>query len=169
MESVFLNESKSKADIQRELDHIEIQLYRMRENIKQIAKYNEVISIDQTSNENWVVIYADRDEERCQLMLHDCDKPFRGKWDSAIQAEYRDSHTLHIADIKGKANAGYGSVLMDHLKEIAREENVQYITGDIVERDAGHFDRLEHFYQKHAFKVEIDYEKQEGWIIWNDW
>ncbi|WP_284140834.1 MULTISPECIES: GNAT family N-acetyltransferase [unclassified Virgibacillus] len=168
MDTVFLEEEKSKEEIKKSLDDVELQLFRMKESIKEIAKRNEVISIDQTRKDSWVVVYADRDETVCQLMLHDCQHPFRGNWDSAIQAEFQDAHTIHIADIKGKQNRGYGSVLIKHLKEIAREENVQYITGDIAERDADHFDRLTYFYRKHAFQVDIDYEEQCGEILWND-
>ncbi|AIF42300.1 MULTISPECIES: hypothetical protein [Virgibacillus] len=166
--TAFLEKEKNKEELKEELDTLEIQLFRMQNNIKEIAKKSEVISIDQARDEQWVVIYADRDEEVCQLMLHDCTKPFRGKWDSAIQVEYREGSTLHIADIKGEENKGYGSVLMHHLKEVAREDNFQYITGDIVERDFDHVDRLKHFYSKHHFDVKIDHQEQCGEIIWND-
>ncbi|MFC3041647.1 hypothetical protein ACFOGI_15490 [Virgibacillus xinjiangensis] len=166
--TAFLEEEKSKDELQEKLDTLEIQLFRMQNNIKEIAKRSEIISIDQTNDEHWMVIFADKDSTTFQLMLHDCRKPFRGNWDSAIQAEYRDERTLHIADIKGEENKGYGSVLMKHLKEMAREENYQYITGDIVKRDFDHVERLKHFYSKHYFDVKIDHQTQQGEIIWND-
>ncbi|MFD2044273.1 hypothetical protein ACFSTA_10300 [Ornithinibacillus salinisoli] len=166
--SAFLENDKNKEQLKEELDSLEIQLFRMQNNIKEIAKNAEVISIDQTKEDNWVVIYADRDEENCQLMLHSCDSPYRGKWHSAIQTEYKDDNTIHIADIKGEENKGYGSILMKHLKDLARDENVQYITGDIVERDFDHVDRLTYFYEKHYFDVKIDHEEQCGEIVWND-
>ncbi|WP_156290290.1 hypothetical protein [Oceanobacillus salinisoli] len=166
--SAFLEREKSKSELKEELDTLEIQLFRMQNNIKEVAKDSEIISIDQAKDDNWVVIYADREKDLFQLMLHDCTKPFRGKWDSAIQAEYKDAHTLHIADIKGENNQGYGSVLMKHLKDVARDENIQYITGDIAERDADHFERLEYFYKKHYFDVKINYKEKCGEIIWND-
>ncbi|GAB3046040.1 hypothetical protein [Virgibacillus ainsalahensis] len=165
--SAFLEKEKNKDELKQELDTLEIQLFRMQNNIKEIAKRSEIISIDQARDANWVVIFADRGKETFQIMLHDCAKPYRGAWDSAIQAQYKDQHTIHIADIKGKENKGYGSVLMKHLKEVAREENVQYITGDIAKRDYNHVNRLNYFYCKHDFKVSIDHDEQCGEIVWN--
>lgn len=168
--SLFLEkeEVKTKDELKKELDTLEIQLFRMQENIQKIAKDAEVMSIDQTNDNDWVVIYADKKEETCQLMLHNSKRPYRGNWNSAIQAEYKDNQNLHIADIKGEENKGYGSLLMKHLKEVAREDNIQYITGDIVERDFDHVERLKHFYYKHNFDVKIDHQEQYGEIIWND-
>ncbi|SES99143.1 hypothetical protein SAMN05216389_10481 [Oceanobacillus limi] len=169
--SAFLNmdkDNKDKDQLKKELDTLEIQLFRMQNNIKEIAKHAEVISIDQTKDENWVVIYADRDNKNFQLMLHSCEKPYRGNWNSAIQAEIKGENTIHISDIKGEENKGYGSILMKHLKERAREKNFQYITGDIVKRDFDHVDRLAYFYKKHYFHVTINHEEQSGEIVWND-
>ena len=166
IQTAYVKENKSKDQIKQELNTLEIQLFRMRENIKEIAKKWEMISIDQTSDFNWVVIYADKRSEACQLMLHDCDEPFRGEWHAAIQADYKGENTIHIADIKGKTNSGYGTILMRHLKELARDKNVQYITGDIVERDFDHVNRLKYFYRKHNFDVKIDHEEQCGGIVW---
>ncbi|WP_047980978.1 GNAT family N-acetyltransferase [Ornithinibacillus contaminans] len=167
--SAFIQEEKNKEELKQELDSLEIQLFRMKDNIKKIAKTAaEVISIDQTPNDEWVVVYADWEEDNWQIMLHSCKRAFRGSWNSALQAEVKDDSTIHIAAIKGEENKGYGSVLMKHLKEIAREENVQYITGDLVERDFDHVDRLQHFYEKHNFDVTVDHEEQCGEIVWND-
>ncbi|ASN07201.1 GNAT family protein [Virgibacillus necropolis] len=164
--TAFLEENKN--NIKEELDTLEIQLFRMQHNIKEIAKKWEIISIDQTYDNNWVVIYADKGAEACQIMLHDCDASFRGNWDAAIQTNYKNDNTIHIADIKGRQNKGYGSILMNHLKELAHDENVQYITGDIVERDFDHVNRLKHFYRKHNFDVNINHEEQCGEIVWNE-
>ncbi|MFD2627295.1 hypothetical protein [Oceanobacillus kapialis] len=166
--SAFLEEEKGKEELKEELDSLEIQLHRMQHNMKEIAKRSEIVSIDKANEAQWVIIYADKSKENCQLMLHECTKPFRGDWDSVIQAEFRDDSTLHIADIKGVQNKGFGSVLMKHLKELAREENMQYITGDIVERDFGHVNRLKHFYSKHHFDVKIDHLNLSGEIVWNE-
>jgi len=166
--SAFLEKEKDKAEIKEELDTLEIQLGRMQNNMKQIAKRSEVISIDRARDEQLVIIYADKKADTFQLMLHDCQSPFRGNWHSAIQAEFKGEDTLHIADIKGEQNKGYGSVLMDHLKEMARDKNIQYITGDIVARDFDHVDRLTYFYSKHDFDVKVDHEEQSGRIVWND-
>ncbi|SHG10014.1 GNAT family N-acetyltransferase [Ornithinibacillus halophilus] len=168
IQSAFLETEKNKEELKEELDTLEIQMFRMQNNIKEIAKKSEVISIDQTKENDWVVIFADKDSDTFQLMLHNCESPYRGKWHSAIQAEVKDESTIHIADIKGEQNRGYGSILMKHLKEHAREKNIQYITGDLVERDFGHVNRLKHFYKKHNFEVTINHQEQSGEIIWND-
>lgn len=167
-QSAFLQQEKNKEEIKKELDILEIQLFRMQNNIKEIAKKSEVISIDQTRKDEWVVVYADREENTWQIMLNSCKEAYRGNWHSALQAELIDDSTIHIAAIKGQENKGYGSVLMNHLKEIARGENVQYITGDLVERDFDHVDRLKHFYKKHNFDVKVDHEEKCGEILWND-
>lgn len=166
--TAFLKENRNKGEIKEELDTLEMQLFRMRENIKGIAKKWKIISIDQTNDFNWVVIYADKGSGTCQLMLHDCDETFRDKWHAAIQVDYKDENTIHIADIKGEQNKGYGTILMKHLKELARDKNVQYITGNIVKRDFDHVNRLDHFYRKHDFDVKINYEDQCGGIVWNE-
>ncbi|WP_255584822.1 hypothetical protein [Virgibacillus saliphilus] len=155
-----------KDEVKQEQDSLEFQLFRMQENMKKIAKKNEIISIDQTNKGQWVIIYSHKWKNKFQIMLHDCSSPYRGKWDGAIEATYKDQHTLHIADIKGEKNKGYGSVLMKYIKEIAEEANVQSITGDIAKRDFDHMERLKHFYWKHDFDMKIDYEEQFGEIVW---
>lgn len=168
IETAFLEEAKDEKNIKKELDTLEIQLFRMQQSMKEISKKWDIISIDQTNDKNWVIIYADKSSDACQIMLHDCDTTFRGNWNAAIQAEYKDETTIHIADIKGEQNKGYGSILMNQLKEQANEENVQYITGDIVKRDFDHVDRLKHFYGKHHFDVKIDHTEQCGEIVWSE-
>ncbi len=167
VQHAFLEDTRSKDDIKQELDTLEIQLFRMRENIRKIAQNAEVIGIDQTNQDEWVVVYVYRDANMCQLMLHNCSKPYKGDWQTAIQAEYKAGQRLHIADIKGMQNKGYGSVLMKHLKEEARKDNIPFITGDIVKRDFDHVERLKHFYHKHSFEVNIDHQAQCGDIVWN--
>ncbi|MGX4668202.1 hypothetical protein JNUCC74_03200 [Cerasibacillus sp. JNUCC 74] len=164
--SAFIAEKDGEPELKQKLDALEIQLYRMQENVKAIAKKSSIISINQTKDENWVIVYANWQADSFQIMLHECTKPYRGKWDSAIEAEYKSETTIHINNIKGIENKGFGSVLMEHLKEIARDENKQYITGDIVERDFDHVRRLEYFYTKHYFDVKIDHWEQCGEIIW---
>lgn len=170
MKSAFsMEENRTEAEVKEELDQLEMQVFRMQHNIKEIAKEAEVIGIDQTKHENWVVVYTSEEEDAFQLMLHDCRHTYRGNWHSALQAEYKENNRLHIAAIKGEEDRGYGSVLMHHLKEKARQENIQYITGDLVERDYDHVDRLMHFYEKHYFAVTFDHDEKSGRIVWNDW
>lgn len=158
---------KDKHELKKDLDKLEFQVFRMQDNLKEIAKKWQVIGIDQTHDNKWVIIYAHDDGNLCKIMLADCDTPFQGTWDFSIQAKYSKDQKIHIGDIKGEENRGYGSICMDYLKDIAKEQNIQYITGDLAERDWDHLDRLVHFYKKHNFHVEIDYDDKSGEIKWN--
>ncbi|MBP1942667.1 GNAT superfamily N-acetyltransferase [Bacillus luteolus] len=160
-------ETKDKVEIQEELENLEFQVYRMQENMKEIAKKWKILGIEQTHDNSWVIIYIMDDGNTCKIMLDDCDTPYRGMWDFSIQAYYSEDNNIHIGDIKGDANKGFGSICMDYLKNLAKNQNIQYITGDIAERDWDHLDRLIHFYEKHNFKVEVDYNDRSGEIKWN--
>lgn len=85
----------------KELEELEFQVYRMRENMKEISQKYDVIGIDQTKYSNWVIVFKEDDGNICRVMLDDCQSPFRGSWDFCIQAEYTDHNNIHIADIKG--------------------------------------------------------------------
>ncbi|QFT88459.1 hypothetical protein FIU87_07375 [Bacillus sp. THAF10] len=159
-------ETKDKEELKEELDQLEFQMFRMKENMKEIAKKWQVIGIDQTKEENWVVVYTNDDPHTCKIMLNDCESAYRGHWDFSIQATYKDNGTLFIGDIKGPENKGYGSICMDYLKEVAKDQNVHTITGDIAKRDWDHLERLVHFYKKHDFDVELDKETKSGEIVW---
>ncbi|MBD1380298.1 hypothetical protein [Metabacillus arenae] len=159
-------DNKNKEELKEEIEDLEFQLFRMQENMKKISKHWEVMGIDQSKEDKWVIIYAQDDGNQCKIMLNECDSSFQGTWDFSIHAIYKDDETLHIGDIKGPANKGYGSICMEFLKEKAREQNIPFITGDIAKRDWDHVDRLEHFYSKHHFRVEIDYEECTGEIVW---
>lgn len=161
------NEAMSKHELKESLDELEFQVFRMRENLKKIAKKCQIIGIEQTKEEKWVVLYTEDDGNTCKIMLNDCETAYKGKWDFSIQGEYLDDRTIHIGDIKGPANKGFGSICMKYLKDFARDQNIPLITGDIVERDWNHVDRLEHFYIKHNFRVNIDHDNKSGKIEWN--
>ncbi|WP_408006300.1 hypothetical protein ACJROX_16445 [Pseudalkalibacillus sp. A8] len=148
-------------------EELEFQVFRMQEDMKRIAKKWDVIGIDQTKEENLVIIYKSEEKKRCNIMLNDCESAFKGIWDFSVQAYYPEPDRIHIGDIKGPANKGYGSICLNYLKEMAKDNNVPNITGDIAERDWDHVDRLLHFYEKHDFHVELDYENKEGKIRWN--
>ncbi|MBU8907955.1 GNAT family N-acetyltransferase [Desertibacillus haloalkaliphilus] len=161
------DETPDPVTLQRDFEELEFQVFRMQQNLKEIAKKWQVIGIDQPRENRWVIIYALDDGHSCRVMLNDCEAPYRGQWDFCIQAQYIDEHTIHIGDIKGEENRGYGSVCMYYLKEIARKHNIQFIQGDIAERDWGHLDRLIHFYKKHNFQVQLTTEQKTGKIICN--
>ncbi|TFB24461.1 hypothetical protein E3U55_02905 [Filobacillus milosensis] len=157
----------SQEERQEELENMEFQVFRMRENMKEISKKYEIVGIDQTKKDNWVIVFKHAGDDTAQLMVNDCEAAFRGDWDSCMQLEFKGENTIHISDIKGPEDKGYGSILMNHLKDLAKEKNYQYITGDLAKRDWDHLDRLEHFYRKHSFYVDIDPNNQVGEIIWN--
>ncbi|MDV2885059.1 hypothetical protein RYX45_07690 [Alkalihalophilus pseudofirmus] len=161
------DEVKEPEELQKELNELEFQMFRMQENLKQIAKRWQVLGIEQTKEEKWVIVYIIDDGSQCKIMLNECDSAFRGVWDFSIQATYADDHTIHIGDIKGEENKGYGSICMNYLKNHAMDQNVQYITGDIAQRDWDHLDRLIHFYEKHHFDIEVDHNDKSGDLVWN--
>lgn len=152
---------------EEELEEMEFQVFRMRENIKEIAKKYDIVGIDQTKKLNWVIIFKVDDGDTGQLMLNDCQGPFRNHWDSCIQFVYKEDYSIHISDIKGAEDQGYGSVLMQYLKDLAQQKNIRTITGDLAKRDWDHLDRLKYFYEKHNFDVFINYDEQYGKIKWN--
>ncbi len=159
---------KDPLEVRKDLVELEFQLFRMQENIKEISKKNQIIGIDQTKDDKWVIVSAEDNGNQCKIMINDCENPYRGKWDFSIHAVYTDEDNIHIDDIRGPANKGYGSICMNYLKEIAREQNIPYITGDIAKRDWDHVDRLVHFYEKHDFSVDIDHKERSGEIVWSE-
>ncbi|KZZ83610.1 MULTISPECIES: hypothetical protein [Bacillaceae] len=161
-------EEKDAEEILEEKEELEMQLFRMQANIKDIAKNGrgEVLGIDQTSEDKWVIVHAIDDGNACKIMINDCETAYKGMWDFSIQATYKTDDTIKIGDIKGPSNKGYGSICMNYLKQKARQNNIPYIVGDIAERDWDHVDRLVHFYKKHQFNVDLDSENKCGEILW---
>lgn len=154
------------AELIEELESLEIQVFRLQDNLKEIAKKSKILGVDQTKDDELVIVYTPEDNQSCKIMLCDCHSSYNGQWDFSIQATYKDEKTIHIGDIKGPANKGYGSICMDYLKEIAIDQNIPQITGDIAKRDWDHVDRLVHFYKKNDFFVAINYEDCSGEIKW---
>lgn len=158
--------SNNPDELKEELEDLEFQVFRMQDNLKEIAKKSKVLGVDQSKDENLVIVYTPEDDQSCKIMLCDCETSYKGKWDFSIQATYSDENTIHIGDIKGPADKGYGSICMDYLKELAIEQNIPKITGDIAERDWDHVDRLVHFYKKNDFHVKVNNKNKSGEIIW---
>ncbi|WP_078553703.1 hypothetical protein [Bacillus alkalicellulosilyticus] len=163
--NIFSQSELSKEKMDQE--SLEFQMFRMREKIKDIALKWNVVGIEQTTQNKWVIVYTMEDEKMCKIMLTDCEKPFSGIWDYCMDIEYQDPSTILIKDIKGEENQGYGSICMKQVKHIAQNRNAQFIIGDIVERDWDHLDRLIHFYKKHDFFVDINHEQKSGQVLWN--
>lgn len=158
--------SNNPEELKEELEDLEFQVFRMQDNLKEIAKKSKVLGVDQAKDEKLVIVYTPEDDQSCKIMLCDCETSYNGKWDFSIQATYPDENTIHIGDIKGPANKGYGSICMDYLKELAIEQNIPKITGDIAKRDWDHVDRLVHFYKKNDFHVKVNDKDKSGEIMW---
>lgn len=152
----------------RGADQTDIQLIRMQQQVREIAKeeQKEVIGVEQTPNEEWVIVSKKEHGRTLQLMVNDCHSPYDGHWDFALQAEYVNAHRLFIDDIKGDPNRGFGSICMAYLKDAAWQHNC-LIEGKLAKRDWDHLDRLIHFYKKHHFHVSVNEEAQSGHVIWH--
>ncbi|WP_096188770.1 hypothetical protein [Evansella halocellulosilytica] len=159
-------EDKKKETLIEEYDDLEFQIFRMQENMKKISKKWNILGIDQTKDDKWVIVYSADDGHICKIMLHNCETPFNGSWDFSIHAQYDEQMNIKIDDIRGEENRGFGSICMKFLKEHALNQNIACIKGDLVERDWDHLDRLVHFYEKHHFHVAIEHETQTGLIYW---
>lgn len=160
-------QDKNKQDLIDEFDDLQFQVFRMKENMEKIAKRWHIIGIDQTKHDKWVIIYSSDDGNVCKIMAHDCESPFNGKWDFSIHARYGQDFSMHIDDIKGPENQGFGSICMKYLKAYSTEQNIHTITGNISRRDRDHLDRLVHFYKKHHFTVTLQHSEYEGELIWH--
>jgi diamine N-acetyltransferase len=138
------------------------------------SKGCEVIGVEEYQNE-WFVIYRLKTDASLYVMLNNLTK-FRADWIFGILSSYysnydykRDAESkyIHIGDIQGsEINRGYGSILMKYLQDEAIKDNITHIQGEIISRDFGHVFRLKHFYEKHGFEVELDFDKECGEIRW---
>lgn len=153
--------------VEKEKEELEFQLFRMQQNMERLKDKNEIKGIAQDKEDNWVIVYTNENQHQCNVMIQDCQTPYRGAWDFLIQATFTESGHMKIGDIKGPSNKGYGSIAMDELKQIAVERNVKGIKGDLAERDWDHIDRLIHFYEKHSFDIDVNEHKKEGDIYWS--
>ncbi|SDN34203.1 hypothetical protein [Alkalicoccus daliensis] len=170
MQTAFLmdaKETKEKETIIQEYENLEMQLLRLQNNLKEIAKHYNVVGVEQTKEDSLLILYTSDNGEICRFMAHECNKPFQGHWDFSIHASYKED-CLHIDDIRGEADKGFGSVCIQHLKDYIKSRNVPFLTGNISPRDWGHSDRLIHFYQKHNFHIHLNESEQSGEIYWEN-
>ncbi len=155
--------------MQKELNELQFQLFRMRENMKDISKDSRVLGIDQSKDDEWMIVHSIDDGRTCKIMLSDCQSPYRGRCDFSLVASYKEEKcAIHIGDIKGPAGYGYGSICMNIFKRKSPRAQHTGHHGDIAERDWDHVDRLIHFYEKHHFEVTIDPGLKSGEIQWQD-
>lgn len=158
----LINETPVKGE---ELEELQFQIYRMQENMKEISKKSSVLGIDQSKDDDWIIVHSIDDGQTLKIMLNDCKSAYRGSCHFSLIASIQED-SIHIGDIKGPHNEGYGTICMKFLKEKARDLNIPEITGDIAPRDWDHLDRLVHFYEKHHFQIDIDHSAKSGAIKW---
>lgn len=74
--------------------------------------------------------------------------------------------TVLIGDIVSYIEGrGYGSIMLSRIVELARRLGIRELKGNLSSTDSNHFDKLEHFYKKHGFKVRFDPRKLSGSIV----
>ncbi|KRF59027.1 hypothetical protein ASG97_21420 [Bacillus sp. Soil745] len=72
---------------------------------------------------------------------------------------------IWIGDIRGLAiNKGHGSIAIRELIRYCLKQDYKKIEGIISSVDWDHVDRLEHFYKKHGFTINLNHKKQHGEI-----
>ncbi len=65
-----------------------------------------------------------------------------------------NTRSITISDIVCKKNnKGYGSLMMEKLIGMARQNGYMYIDGWLSTVDMDHIERLYHFYQKFGFEI----------------
>lgn len=103
----------------------------------------------------WIMLYNDK-YKACNnhpRIMATYEKPY-GK------AEY-----IHIDDIMVQdKEIGNGSILMEYFLKYCKTTPAKYISGSLSSVDSDHFDRSEHYYQKHGFKVEFSEDRKSGRI-----
>ena len=116
--------------------------------------FNFIFELTETKHGEPVLIYWSEDIGVNIIHLQSIVK---GKvYHSQINLIYHGERMI-IADIqvlrKEIFNRGYGSVLMNKAISFAKENNISFITGDLMTSDDNHFKRQKHFYEKHGFEV----------------
>lgn len=107
------------------------------------------------SNDIWIMLYNDK-YKACNnhpRIMATYEKPYG-------EAEY-----IHIDDIMVEdKEIGNGSILMEYFLKYCKTTPAKYILGSLSSVDSDHFDRSEHYYQKHGFKVEFYEGRKSGSI-----
>ena len=73
-----------------------------------------------------------------------------------LHASIRTADTILLEDIwvdEYEQNKDHGSLLLTTLLTMGKRKNFTRVIGRLTEKDADHFDVLEHFFKKHGFKV----------------
>lgn len=95
--------AKDSSGLQKELNELQFQLFRMRENMKDISKDSRVLGIDQSKDDEWMIVHSIDDGRTCKIMLSDCQSPYRGRCDFSLVASYKEENARSISGIlKGR-------------------------------------------------------------------
>lgn len=91
--------------------------------------------------------------------------------DPVLKAFFNNDFTnISLADIEIEeylTSHGYGSILLNTLIKIAKERNINCITGWISKVDSDHLERLVYFYKKHNFTVVLSENRNDNLKIGN--
>ncbi len=117
--------------------------------------------VDQCDKESWYVSLGQTiDEFRAMpvgtLSLY---KPKKGRVCKAHIVYFEEKGNMSLADIiterRWHWGRGYGSIVLRNVIKISWLVGAKSITGELSGADAGHFDMLKHFYEKHGFVVDM--------------
>lgn len=131
---------------------------------------NIIIGVAQNKNEEVLVV------QQC-YGINICFKLYGKSYKSCnnhpvIKATYKESFLgaapyIRIDDINTRDNdIGNGSILMPYFLEYCKKTDAAYIDGELSDVDKGHFDRSQHFYEKHGFVCTFNNERTSGKIIY---
>lgn len=131
---------------------------RFDENHEREGQNGTILEVD--PNRDWFVFLADHKIEDfrefgCPMLI------LFQKQRSASIARMKlvidpKKSELFIGDFESDIeNKGYGSILLRNVIKLAKMIGVKWITGNLSAVDSDHFDKLEHLYSKHGFKVSI--------------
>lgn len=95
------------------------------------------------------------------LIVHLCVNDRRRAW---INCVIESDAVIMIGDIihdrERGYNKGYGTMMMEKLIAYAKENDYEYIYGNLSVDDLGHKERLHHFYRKFGFIV-VEYAEPQ--------
>lgn len=155
---------KRADDVQNEKDQLEKKVDTLQYNMNKLIELDSnILAMEKDKLGDPIIVYTYSENENSRdVYIKDSHSKLK-EWDFAILSTYHSSEkTLHIEEISGTTiNQGYGTIALNHLKEIAHSLRVKKITGQI-KGDLEHYERVEHFFKKHGFSISTD----TGYVEW---
>lgn len=74
---MFTAEERDQKELEKELHKLEFQIFRMRENLIDVSKDARVLGIDQSNNDDWIIVSSIDDGQTCKIMLTDCESAYQ--------------------------------------------------------------------------------------------